>query len=394
MSSPSRFLAPKRSLLALMLLHVMTVQAQDAPAGDDPATPSAAAGDSTVSTTLSQVEVVGQATTYAKAVVTKEMLDRQSVMTSVNGVLNELPGVLVTEADTYGSSDWGTQISMRGFVSNRDTQQIGTTIDGLPNGGSGYGGGSRANRYLDILNLQTVEVSQGTADIASRSNEALGGTLNYVTDDPLDEQRLRFVVGAGEHQARKYYVRYDSGQWLGNTRAWVSASSAENRDWIDGSGKTTRDHLAGKFVTELGRWTVSGYLSWDEANESEYSSVSLAQYAIDPEHDSLTGTWTGIPYLDQQFRSGSRALRENTFGYLRGRFDGDRFKASVAAYGHRMEGRGDWIPPYLADVNADGAGNPESEFTGGTTNYGGPNLGRFYFVTPGGAAATMIAGCT
>lgn len=394
MSSPSRFLAPKRSLLALMLLHVMTVQAQDAPAGDDPTTPSAAAGDSTVSTTLSQVEVVGQATTYAKAVVTKEMLDRQSVMTSVNGVLNELPGVLVTEADTYGSSDWGTQISMRGFVSNRDTQQIGTTIDGLPNGGSGYGGGSRANRYLDILNLQTVEVSQGTADIASRSNEALGGTLNYVTDDPLDEQRLRFVVGAGEHQARKYYVRYDSGQWLGNTRAWVSASSAENRDWIDGSGKTTRDHMAGKFVSELGRWTVSGYLSWDEANESEYSSVSLAQYAIDPEHDSLTGTWTGIPYLDQQFRSGSRALRENTFGYLRGRFDGDRFKASVAAYGHRMEGRGDWIPPYLADVNADGAGNPESEFTGGTTNYGGPNLGRFYFVTPGGAAATMIAGCT
>ncbi|MGO4611421.1 TonB-dependent receptor plug domain-containing protein, partial [Variovorax sp. 2RAF20] len=84
---------------------------------------------------------------------------------------------------------WGTQISMRGFVTNRDTQQIGTTIDGLPNGGSGYGGGSLANRYIDTLDLETVEVSQGTADISSRSNEALGGTLNFLTSDPLQEQR-------------------------------------------------------------------------------------------------------------------------------------------------------------------------------------------------------------
>ena len=130
---------------------------------------------------------------------------------SVNGVLNESPGVVVTEGDPYGTSVWTTQINIRGFVTGRDTQQIGTTIDGLPNGGSSYGGGSLANRYIDTLDLETVEISQGTADISSRSNEALGGTLNFLTSDPLDAQRVRFVVGAGQHEASKYYVRYDTG---------------------------------------------------------------------------------------------------------------------------------------------------------------------------------------
>ncbi|KEZ97292.1 hypothetical protein A11M_0111245 [Xanthomonas vasicola pv. vasculorum NCPPB 895] len=223
--------------------------------------------------------------TYSKATVSKEMLDRQFVLGSVNDALNELPGVVVTEADAFGSSDWGTQISMRGFVSNRDTQQIGTTIDGVPNGGSAYGGGSKANRFIDMPDLETVEVSQGTADIASRSNEALGGTLNYLTGEPLETQRVRVIGGIGDNQARKYYARYDTGLIGGNTRAWVSGSSARNDDWIDGSGHTSRDHLAGKFVSVLNQWTLSGYASYDDADESEYTSVTPEQFARDPEHD-------------------------------------------------------------------------------------------------------------
>jgi outer membrane cobalamin receptor len=377
---------PRRALLAILLAPAIA-QAADAPTSDIPA------DDQSVST-LGQVNVVGQATTYAKSSVTPEMLDRRFAMGSVNDVLNELPGVLSTEADAFGSADWGTQISMRGFVLNRDDQQIGTTIDGVPNGGSAYGGGSKANRFIDTLDLETVEVSQGTADIASRSNEALGGTLNYLTSDPLDEQRVRMAFGIGDNQARKYYVRYDTGD-LGGTRAWISGSHASNDDWIDGSGHTTRDHLAGKFVSNLGAWKLSGYLSYDDADESEYSSVTPEQFATDPDHDLLTGTLTGVPYLDQNYRSGSRALRKNTFGYLRGHFDGDNgFKATLTGYAHRMEGRGDWIPPYLVDVTNDGSGNPESEYTGGSTVYGGDSLGKIYYVTPSGAAATMIAGCT
>lgn len=392
-TSSSRVRHP--ATLALLLVPLaLPAYAQQTPDGAA-STPAAAEPDGGAQvSTLDQVQVVGQAMTYSKTTVSKEMLDRQFVLGSVNDALNELPGVVVTEADAFGSSDWGTQISMRGFVSNRDTQQIGTTIDGVPNGGSAYGGGSKANRFIDMPDLETVEVSQGTADIASRSNEALGGTLNYLTGEPLAEQRVRVIGGIGDNQARKYYARYDTGLLGGHTRAWVSGSSARNDDWIDGSGHTRRDHLAGKFVSSLDKWTLSGYLSYDDADESEYTSVTPAQFARDPEHDLLTGTLTGIPYLDQNYRSGSRALRENTFGYLRGAFDGGNgFKTTLTGYAHRMQGRGDWIPPYLVDVTNDGAGAPESEARGGNTVYAGSDLGKLYYLTPGGAAATRLAGC-
>ncbi|WP_416203242.1 TonB-dependent receptor domain-containing protein [Xanthomonas euvesicatoria] len=391
MDSMSSLRVRRPATLALLLVPLaLPAYAQQVPDG---ATSDPAVTDEQVST-LDQVQVVGQAMTYSKTTVSKEMLDRQFVLGSVNDALNELPGVVVTEADAFGSSDWGTQISMRGFVSNRDTQQIGTTIDGVPNGGSAYGGGSKANRFIDMPDLETVEVSQGTADIASRSNEALGGTLNYLTSEPLETQRVRVIGGIGDNQARKYYARYDTGLIGGNTRAWVSGSSARNDDWIDGSGHTSRDHLAGKFVSALNQWTLSGYASYDDADESEYTSVTPEQFARDPEHDLLTGTLTGIPYLDQNYRSGSRALRKNTFGYLRGAFDGGNgFKTTLTGYAHRMQGRGDWIPPYLVDVSNDGAGAPESEARGGNTVYGGSDLGKLYYLTPGGAAAAMLAGC-
>ncbi|WP_367683038.1 TonB-dependent receptor plug domain-containing protein, partial [Xanthomonas citri] len=223
MDSMSSLRVRHPATLALLLVPLtLPAYAQQVPDGatPDPAATVPASADEQVST-LDQVQVVGQAMTYSKTNVSKEMLDRQFVLGSVNDALNELPGVVVTEADAFGSSDWGTQISMRGFVSNRDTQQIGTTIDGVPNGGSAYGGGSKANRFIDMPDLETVEVSQGTADIASRSNEALGGTLNYLTSEPLETQRVRMIGGIGDNQARKYYARYDTGLIGGSTRAWV-----------------------------------------------------------------------------------------------------------------------------------------------------------------------------
>ncbi len=59
-----------------------------------------------------------------------------------------------------------------------------------------------------------------------------------------------------------------------------------------------------------------------------------------------------------------------------------------------MQGRGDWLPPYLAQVSDDGAGRPESEYLGGKTVYGGSNRGQIFFVNPDGSAAQRLASCT
>ncbi len=340
----------------------------------------------------SAIIVTATPTTYAQSEVTPVMIQRQAPMASVNMMINELPGVLVTEADAFGSSDWVTNITIRGFSTNDG--HIGTTIDGLPNGGSGYGGGSKANRYLDTQNLRTIAVSQGTADISSRTNESLGGTLDYLTSDPEKEIRYRVSAAAGDFGGRKLYARVDTGEILPDTYAWISGSTSRVKDWVSETDTTKRDHIAGKFISDLGKVDLTGYVSFDDANEGEYGSVSLASFRQNPDADGLTSVWTGIPYIDQSFRSGSRALRKNLFSYLRAKADLGEIKLNAAGYYHRMRGRGDWLPPYLVDITNDGAGNPNSEYTGAGTVYGGTTSNRIYFVTPTGATAPMIEGCT
>ena len=125
---------------------------------------------------------------FATNVVAEPMIAQQSTITSVLAVVDNLPGVSIQEGDTYGIDDWSTSISMRGFQVHLDEAQIGTTIDGFPNGTSDYWSGSKAHRFIDQPNMGGVEVSQETVDIASRSVEALGGSFHFTTDDPARER--------------------------------------------------------------------------------------------------------------------------------------------------------------------------------------------------------------
>jgi outer membrane receptor protein involved in Fe transport len=341
-----------------------------------------------------EIVISARRSTYAEAQVSEEMIMRQSALTSVNAVINELPGVFASEADTFGSVDNSTSITMRGFtVGSGGNHQIGTTIDGMPNGGSAYGGGSKANRYLDVMNLRTVTVSQGTADISSRSNEALGGTLNYQTSDPEKDRRFRFGIAMGDFGAQKIFARVDAGEIAPDTYLWISGSTSKVNDWVSETDKNTRDHLAAKLTSQQGKVKLTGYVSYDDADEGEYGSVSVEQFKSNPDNDGLTSEWSGIPYFDQNYRRGWRALRKNLFAYGKAEADLGEVKLVAGVYGHKMTGRGDWLPPYLVDVRND-AGGPQTEYLGRETLYGGSSIGQFSFVNADGSAATMIVGCT
>ena len=303
--------------------------------------------------------------------------------------------MLINEGDVFGGDDWSTTVSIRGFQLSLDEQQVGITVDGIPNGNSNYGGGAKANRYIDSPNLGGVLVSQGTADIASRSNEALGGTLNFLTQDPLNKQRVRVSATIGEYASRKFYGRYDTGTVMANTQAWISVSTADNKVWIDESGEAGREHLAAKVVSQLDRVRLTGYVSWDDVHEDNYQRITLDQFAENPDWDRLTGAWTGVPHIDQAYRRGWSTLRENLFGYGRAEFSFDPVEFNVAGYFHTNEGRGDWLPPYVVDVTADGAGSANTELeTTPTTVFGGESLGLLTFVAPSGIALTPAPGCT
>ncbi|WP_462151101.1 TonB-dependent receptor [Pseudoalteromonas xiamenensis] len=342
---------------------------------------------------IEEVVAVGKSVSYANNATSEEMFKQQSSMTSALAVIDNLPGVLVNEGDTFGSDDWSTTVSIRGFQLSLDEQQVGITIDGIANGNSNYGGGAKANRYIDTENLETVEVSQGTADIGSRSNEALGGTLNFTTINPGTEKAIITSLSLGNFDAQKYYMRIETGELFKDTYGWVSYSNSTNSDWITGTAENKRDHFAAKFVNGMdSNFEVTAYLSYDDVHEDNYQRVSLADFKKNPESDGLLGEWTGIPYVDQVYRQGWSTLRENLFGYVEVNTMIGEVELKANAYFHNNEGRGDWVPPYLVDVTNDGT-NGNSELISGNTVHGGSSLGKIFFVDADGKALAPNAGC-
>ena len=341
------------------------------------------------------IVVTGERTTYNNSTLTGNMIIQQPPVASVLDLIDTLPGVQVQEGDAFGFDDWSTAYSIRGFQTNLDQQQIGITIDGLPNGGSSYGGGSKANRFIDTMNIRTVEVSQGTADIGSLSNEALGGTINFVTSDPLDEMRVRLSGSVGDFEASRYYGRFDTGTFLGGAaKAWISYSHQEATDWIGGSAQNHRDNFAGKFIIDT-PVRLTGYVDYDYAHEDNYDQIySAAQYAADKHSDGLTTNWTGVPFQDQAYRRAWSTVRKNFFAYLKADTSiANALDLHASVYYHDMAGRGDWVPQYVVNVTNDGAGNPQSELSGTGTVNGGSPLGFIYFVDANGVALSPIAGC-
>lgn len=371
----------KLNYITLACLAALNAQvnAEDSAASDD-------AG-------IEKIQVIGKSVSYANNETTDAMQKQQSSLTSVLAAIDNLPGVLINEGDTFGSDDWSTTISIRGFQVSLDEQQIGITVDGIANGNSNYGGGAKANRYIDTENLQRVEVSQGTADIASRSNEALGGTLNFATINPTQEEGFLTSLSFGDFDAKKYFVRYNTGEIARDTFAWISVSSSSNTDWVNQAAENKKDHLAAKLISDLNEnWGLTAYASYDDSHEDNYQRVSKAQFETNPDSDRLSAQWTGVPYIDQLYRKGWSTLRENFFSYLALDYSNDNIDFSTNVYYHDNEGRGDWVPPYLNDLTLD-TGRAETELSSQTTVLGGSSLGIITFVNRDGVALTPNDGC-
>ena len=344
---------------------------------------------------IQEIIVTGAARNYSALSTTQSMQDQQSPMTSILSTIDNLPGVNITEGDTFGFDDWSTTVNLRGYQTSLSEQQVGTTIDGFPNGDSNYGGGAKANRYIDSMNSGGVEVNQGIASIDTRTTESLGGTLNFTTNDPTEGQRLRAQVVQGDFDSQRYYVRYDTGRILNDTtRLWISGNHNEATDWLEGSAQNERDHLAAKFITEFNdQYTLTGYYAYDDIHEDNYQRVTTGQFTTDPDTDGLIGFLTDSPYINQVYRRGWSTLRENRFGYLK--LDSqpvDGVNISVGVYDHQMEGRGDWVPPSIVDL-VDDQGGSEYEIAGNLPVLGGSGSGAIYFVDNQGRSLSPAAGC-
>ena len=246
---------------------------------------------------------------------------QQSSITSVTSVVDNLPGVSIQEGDAYGFDDWSSNVVVRGFQVTISEAQIGTTIDGFPNGTSDYFSGAKANRFVDPMNLGGVEVSQGTADIASRSVEALGGTFDYLTDDPAAERTCTASITNGENDGSRFSMRLDTGPLFGReARAWIAAVRQEATDWVQGSARNEREHVAAKLVSSHGRLGSHHLPLPRQHPRGHLPAASTARPTSGPTRagTASSATGPGSRISTSSTDRGWQTRRDNTLAYLQG----------------------------------------------------------------------------
>ncbi len=120
--------------------------------------------------------------------------------TSLQKVLNVLPGVNAQSADALGTNEQSMTLSLRGFSGTR----LGYTLDGMPLGDSAYNNynGLSINRALISENFAGAELSEGIGNLGTPSTSNLGGTIAYSSSDPLKTMGGRVVQGFGSDQNR------------------------------------------------------------------------------------------------------------------------------------------------------------------------------------------------
>lgn len=358
----------------------------------DADTPSSAAASKTSAKTeqLNAVQVSGRAVGFTNTAVPIAITKFQPPLSSVTDAVNFAPGVNVTQGGVFDSDDYSTGITLRGFT--QDT--LGFTVDGLPNGSAGYAGGAKPNRFLDSENLAGATVSQGTADIGSPSAQALGGTLSYVSSDPKNDAGVRVDQSIGEWNAKRTFVRYDTGALFNNsTYAYISYSNTHNNRWAGhgqpDNGHTSRHHIDAKLISYLtDSLTLTARASWDDAYENNYNDVTKAQFYQDPRDDHLTVAWTGIPEIDQNYVNAWNTKRKNALAGIKLDYQvNENANVSFYPYYHFQEGYGGWMPPYQLYA-ADADGNLINHYPAE-----GADFVEAYYRSPDGVAQAQPEGC-
>ena len=164
--SPSRFLLGA----ALIALTASQVQAQDG------ARPLAKTEGDDIVVTATRV---GAGESRAVLVLGRDDIDTRPFGADITQSLNRIPGVQATTGDSRGGS-FSFEFAMRGL----NKEQVGFTLDGIPTGDARFNGGSPPQRFIEPSNISRIIVSQSAGDLGAPSRFALGGFVDFVTDDP------------------------------------------------------------------------------------------------------------------------------------------------------------------------------------------------------------------
>lgn len=290
--------------------------------------------------------------------------------------LRKLPGVNFQSADPFGTYEWSTRITLRGFNQN----QLGFTLDGVPLGDMSYGNtnGLHISRAIIADNIGQTRVSQGAGALGTASTSNLGGTLEFFSRDPQDELGIAGNVTYGDSDTLRVYGTLDTGN-LGVFKAYISAAHIDADKW-KGFGSQRSTQINSKLVADFSpSTTFTAFVNFSDRKENDYQDLSLEMIdRLGYDWDNISSDWplaVRLAFIGANRGDTGVAVVPNTFGTIypapfrtvddayydaaglrrdwvgSARIDqavSDNVKLGLQAYFHTNKGQGSWITPYRA----------------------------------------------
>ena len=345
----------------LVLGAPVSAMAQSAPVAT-------AAGAPAAADAVSEVVVYGRGQARQIETLTPKQIEAAAPGTSPIKVLAQLPGVNFQSSDPFGSYEWSTRISVRGFNQN----QLGFTLDGVPLGDMSYANynGLHISRAISSENIGKTELAQGAGALGTASSSNLGGTIEFTSRDPSSTFGVLGSATYGSYETQHEFVRVDSGDLPGGGRGYLSFSNQRSEKW-KGVGIQKQQQYNSKFVQPIGPVTLTGFFNYSDRAENDYQDLSMSMIRqFGYKADNISSNWPLAVKIAQAYQNGTAypapltagsndgdpadafyyngsGLRKDALGGLKADWAiTNDLTFHLAGYGHHNQGEGTWDTPY------------------------------------------------
>ena len=327
------------------------------------AVPAMAQQSNTPTATGSEEQVIvvfGKGETRQVQDVTSKELLILAPGTSPLKAIEKLPSVNFQSADPFGTYEWSSRVSIRGFNQN----QLGYTLDGIPLGDSSYGNnnGLHIGRAIISDNIGVTRVSQGSGSIGTQATNNLGGTLEFFSADNSDGFGVDANLTYGSENTMRAFTRVNFGE-AGGLRGFISGVYHKADKW-KGGGEQKNWQVNAKAIVPVGAAEFDAYFSYSDRAEQDYQDLSLGMISrLGYDHDNFFPNYATaiaaargvfvapINNLDDSYydASGLRKDLLTAYGLTAPLSDNVTFK--IKAYYHNNTGQGTWGTPYVPSPN-------------------------------------------
>lgn len=372
----------------------------------------AAAGSAALADAASVDELVvfGRGETRQVQTVGGEELQLEVAGASPLKLVEKLPNVNLQSADPFGAYEWAARISIRSFNQN----QLGFTLDDVPLGDMTYGNhnGLHISRAISGENVGQVELAQGAGALETASANNLGGTLKFISRDPLAEFGGLAAVTAGSDSTYRGVLRLESGELPSGARGYLSYSYNTADKW-KGVGEQRQQQINFKVVQPIGEGSLTAWINGSKRRENDYQDLSLGMIRrLGSDWDNVSGNWaqavqiaeignnrgdTGVTPRFPSFGTtypapitsvddayfDAAGLRDDVIGAITLALPlSEAFDIKATVYGHDNKGQGLWFTPYVPSPNygVAGATSNDAPISIRTTEY---DLQRYGVVAGG-----------